>query len=97
MPRNTELPLKGPGVETLEIPEIEKAITRYQKKKEARCAETPGEFAAKQELQKLLHQHRDELPLNEDKIPFYRSDGRDYLLEEKLKIRKVDEPGGEEE
>lgn len=96
MPRNTELPLKGEGVEALEIPEIEKAITKYQRKKEARCAETPGEFAAKQELQKLLHQHRDELPVNADKIPFYRSDGRDYLLEEHLKIRKVEEPDAAE-
>lgn len=96
MAKNQELGLSGQGVETLEIPEIEKAISKYQKKKEARCAETPGEFAAKQELQKLLHAHRDELPTTEEGIPFYRSDDRDYLLEEKLKVRKV-ESGDDED
>lgn len=97
MPRNSELPLKGEGVEVLEIPEIEKAIAKYQRKKEARCAESPGEVAAKQDLQKLLHAHRDELPKTSDGVPFYRSEGRDYLLEERLKVRKVEAPDTEEE
>lgn len=90
MAKNQELGLAGQGVEPLEIPEIDKLIAKYQRKKEARCAETPGEFAAKQELQKALHAHRDELPRTEEGIPFYRSDDRDYLLEEKLKVRKVE-------
>ena len=48
--KTPELPgVEGEGVSPLEIPEIEKAISEYEKKKEARCAETPGEIAAKQE------------------------------------------------
>lgn len=95
MSKNEELGLSGAGVEALEIPEIDKAIAKYQRKKEARCQVSPGEIAAKQELRDLLHAHREELPVNGDGIPFYRADDRDYLLEEKLKVRKVetaDEP-----
>lgn len=90
MAKNEELGLSGAGVEALEIPEIDKAIAKYQRKKEARCQVSPGEIAAKQELRDLLHAHREELPVNGDGIPFYRSDDRDYLLEEKLKVRKVE-------
>ena len=94
MPKNQELPISGPGVSPLEIPSIEKAISKYQKKKEARCQASPGELAAKKELREELHAHRDELPKNEEGTPFYRMDGRDYLLEESLKIQKVE---GEDE
>lgn len=96
MAKNQELGLAGQGVEALSIPEIDKAIAKYQRKKEARCAETPGEFAAKQELQKVLHANRDKLPVGEDGVSFYRSDDRDYRLEEKLKVRKV-ETGDDED
>lgn len=87
--------MEGPGVSALEIPEIEKAIAKYQKKKEARCAESPGEIEAKNELRDLLHAHRDELPKNEYGVPFYRLEDRDYTLEEALRIRRV--PGAEED
>lgn len=97
MPKNAELGLTGDGVETLSIPEIDKAIAKYQRKKEARCAETPGEIAAKTELQKQLHAHREELPVNGDGMPFYRCEDRDYVLEEKVKIRKVEAPEVEED
>lgn len=82
--------MSGPGVSPLEIPAIEKAINKYQKKKEARCQASPGELAAKQELRELLHAHREELPKNSQGTPFYRYDERDYLLEESLKIQKVE-------
>lgn len=90
MPKNEELPMSGPGVSPLEIPAIEKAINKYQKKKEARCQASPGEIAAKQELREQLHAHRDELPKNAQGTPFYRYEDRDYLLEESLKIQKVE-------
>lgn len=90
MAKNNELGLSGPGVEPVEIPEIEKKIAKYQRLKDARCTASPPEIAAKLELQHLLHEHRDDLPRNAEGIPFYRSDGRDYVLEEKLKVRKVE-------
>jgi len=91
-PKKTpELPgVEGPGVSPIEIPEIEKAIWKYQKRKEARCAESPGEIAAKKELRDLLHAHRDQLPVNEDGVPFYRSGDRDYALEEIMRVRRVE-------
>jgi hypothetical protein len=97
MPKNSELGLEGKGVSALEIPEIEKAISKYQRKKDARCEASPDEIVAKRELQKLLHAHRDELPVSAEGVPFYRSDERDYLLEEKLKIRKVHADDDDEE
>lgn len=91
MPKNSELPLTGQGVEPLEIPELEKAIAKYQRKKEARCAVSPDELVAKRELKAALHQFRDRLPVNGDGVPFYRCDDRDYLLDEKLVVHKVSE------
>jgi hypothetical protein len=90
MGKNTELGLTGAGVEAIEIPEIEKAISKYQRKKQARCEASPGEIEAKRELAEILHTHREKLPVNGDGVPFYRSDDRDYLLLETLKVRRVD-------
>jgi len=90
--RNQDLPgVEGEGVAPLKIQAIDKAISKYQKKKEARCLASPDEIAAKNEVRQLLHQHREGLPVNGDGLPFYRYDDRDYVLEEKLKIRKVDD------
>lgn len=90
-----ELPgVEGPGVAPISIPEIDKAVTKYERKKEVRCSASPDEIAAKKELTALLHQHREKLPKNGDGLPFYRYDEKDYFLEEKLKCRKV---GGEED
>lgn len=97
MAKDSELQLKGAGVEPLSIPEIDKAISKYQKRKEARCAVSPDEIAAKSELRRLLHAHRDELPKTAEGVPFYRSDDRDYLLEEKLKVVKVDDGSGDDD
>lgn len=83
--------MEGPGVAPLKIAELDKAINKYQRKKEARCAASPDEIAAKNEVRALLHQHRANLPINGDGVPFYRCDDRDYVLEEKLRIRKVDQ------
>jgi len=97
MAKNSELGLTGAGVEAIEIPEIEKAISKYQRLKEARCVASPPEIAAKTSLRQLLHEHRDELPVNGDGTPFYRSDGLDYVLEEKLKVKKVESDDEEED
>jgi len=44
-----------------------------------------------------LHKHRDELPVDGEGNPFYRSGDRDYFLEEKLKVVKVDDGSGDED
>lgn len=86
-----ELPgVEGPGVAPLSIPEIDAAVRKYERKKEARCAASPDEIAAKSDLKKLLHEHRDQLPKNDEGQFFYRHDGVDYILDESLKRRKVD-------
>lgn len=82
--------LTGPGVEALKIPEIEKCVTEYERKKELRCQASPDEIAAKNDLREALHQHKDKLPKNADGLAFYRCDGVDYILEESLRRRKVD-------
>lgn len=97
MSKQTEIPMQGEGVAPLKINELDKAIAKYQRKKEARCAVSPDEIAAKNEVRGLLHQHRDKLPVNAEGVPFYRCEDRDYVLEEKLRIRKVDQDGEEED
>lgn len=95
MPKTNDLPgVEGPGVSTVKIAEIDKAIAKYQKKKEARCAVSPDEIVAKNELRAALHANRDRLPVDGEGVPFYVSDDRRYSLQEKLKIEKV---GGDEE
>lgn len=89
--KTPDLPgVEGVGVAPLSIPEIDKAVTKYERKKEARCAASPDEIAAKSELKRLLHEHRDQLPKNEQGQYFYRVDNVDYILDESLKRRKVD-------
>lgn len=87
----------GAGVAPLVIPEVAKAVSKYEKKKEARCNASPGEIAAKAELKELLHAHRDKLPMNDDGNPYYRHEGADYVLEEKLKRVSTDKGDGGEE
>jgi hypothetical protein len=84
-----ELPnVTGVGVEPLVIPDLDKAIAKYEKHKDARCAETPNEIASKKEMKFKLQQHRNELPKIDGK-PFYRYQDRDYILDEKLTIKHV--------
>jgi hypothetical protein len=96
MIKNQELPgVTGKGVEPLSINEIDQAIVKYEKRKEARCAESPGEVEAKKKLRDALHEHRDQLLIGENGERYYRLDDVDYVLEEVLKRRKVsaDETG----
>jgi hypothetical protein len=85
-----ELPaMTGKGVEKLIIPAIDKAVVKYEQKKDARCKVSPAEVAAKDELLVALHKNRDKLPKNEEGNFFYRYEGVDYVLEESLKRKKV--------
>lgn len=98
--KGQELPnTTGKGVEPLNIPAIARLITKYEKKKEARCAESPGERDAKKELQAALHSLRDQLPVNEDGNHYYRSTDyeRDYILTEKLQAVKFSDEDPDEE
>lgn len=90
--------MTGAGIAPLSIPAIDKAISKYERKKDERCKASPGEIAAKQDLKAILHKHRDQLPMNSDGVPFYRYDDVDYLLEETLKRKKYagDDTEGED-
>lgn len=81
--------MTGKGVEVLVLPSLDKAIEKYEQKKEARCKVSPAEVAAKDELLKTLHANRDKLPKNDDGNFYYRYEGVDYVLEESLKRKKV--------
>lgn len=90
MPKEPELPeMTGKGVEIPSIKAVDKAADEYQTAKDKRCQQSPRELAAKGKLQELLHKHRDALPKNEEGYAFYRYEGRDYVLEEKMAVRKV--------
>lgn len=82
--------MTGPGVETPKIPALDKYIRKYEAAKEVRCTASPDELTAKKELQYALHQQRASLPINSDGAPFYRSEEyeRDYILTEKMKVKK---------
>lgn len=86
--------MTGKGVEIPSIKAIDNAVTKYEREKDARCKLSPKEVAAKADLQEQLHKHRDKLPRNEDGFAFYRIDGVDYVLEEKMSRRKVVSGGG---
>lgn len=90
--KKQELPgMTGKGVEPMKIPVLDKFISKYESHKEKRCAESPGELAAKKELKFALQQQKASLPLNSEGKPFYRSAEfeRDYILDETMKIKKV--------
>ena len=98
MAKNSELPgMEGEGVALLEIDEIDKAISKYQRKKDARCQVSPAELEAKRDLRAALHKHRDKLPVTKEGVPFYRSEGRDYILQEKLTIEQVPDASEDDE
>lgn len=81
----------GEGVAPTVIADIEKAVTRYERKKEEWTKTSPGVVDAKRELRAAMHAHREELPKNEDGEPFYRYDGVDYTLKESVKRTEADD------
>ncbi len=82
--------VSGPGVSPLSLPALDKFISKSETQKAKRCAESPGELAAKKELKFAMHQNKASLPVNAEGISFYRSTEyeKDYLLEEKLVAKK---------
>lgn len=88
--------VSGKGADRVSIEAVDKAIRKYEKKKDARCAETPGERDAKKELMAALHANLESLPRNAEGKRFYRyevQDGKfkDYIIEDKLVMKVVDE------
>ena len=48
---------------------------------------SPAEKKAKADVLKLLRAHREKLSVDDEGRSFYRYDGEDYILDEKLKIK----------
>lgn len=93
-----ELPLGNtPGVAPLVIAALAKAVGEYENANNKRCQASPGEIAAKRDLALLLHKHKAELPTTKSGASFYRHDERDYVLEEKMKIRAAGAEDGDDE
>ena len=82
--------MTGPGVETPKIPALDKLVRKYEAAKQKRVEASPDEIAAKNELKFALHQNAATLPVNSDGLRFYRSEEyeKDFVLEEKLKMKK---------
>lgn len=96
--KTPDLPgIQGEGVELLVIADVAKAVNIYERKKEKRCEASPGEIAAKRDLKEQLAKYRDKLPKNSDGQLFYRHEGVDYILDEVLKRRLVDDGDGPSE
>ncbi len=96
--KTAQLPgITGNGVAPLVIAEVSKAVTKYERAKEKRCQASPGEIAAKRELQAALHKHVEKLPKNGDGLPFYQLDEVQYVLEERLVLKRAggDDSAGE--
>lgn len=90
--------MSGPGVAPLVIPEVSKAVNKYERAKEKRCQASPDEIAAKRALQAALHKHADELPKDSSGFRYYQQDDINYTLEETLKRKRAGgEDGGDEE
>lgn len=93
--KTAQLPgMTGAGVAPIEIAEVAKAITRYERAKEKRCQVSPDEIATKRALEATLHKHAGALPLNKDGNRFYRQDDVDYILKESLLRRRSDDGEG---
>lgn len=76
-----ELPgVVGKGVEIVKIPELDKAIRKWEKHKDARCAETPNEVAAKKDVIAEFHKHEEKLPKDSEGNLIYRMDDDMYII-----------------
>lgn len=93
--KTDDLPgITGKGVSGIKLPDIDRAVDKYEREKDKRCEMSPKEIAAKRYVLDLLHKHREELPVNEDGARFYRRDGVDYILSEVMKRRSADDGSG---
>lgn len=99
-PEPQELPeMEGAGVGRVKIAEIDRLARKYNKLKEERCAITPSECAAKQELIEAIDRHADEIGKDaEGVVRYYAGDWRIELTPGKRTLRvSTSDDGGEEE
>lgn len=96
-PEIPEITKGGPGVARLMIPDIDVAVSRYEKMKQKRCEASPGEVAAKKELRMVLLANRDQLHQDDTGARFYRKNGKDYVIVETIKLRDADDGESREE
>ena len=96
-----ELPgMKGPGVEIIRIPEIDKLAEAYVIQRDKRCAETPREIAAKDKLIDAIHKNKDKIGVDSNGEVVYRYDDMIVTLKpgkEVLKVKAVREAGEDED
>lgn len=91
--KQTEMPIDGPGVAPVTVPEIDKLADEYIRERDKRMKQTPREVAAKGKLIEALHKHGDQLR-NPDGDIVYRMDDLLVTLtpgKEKLQVRDVSE------
>lgn len=84
--------VEGPGVELVQIPEVNRAAADYFRKKEARCEMTPEEVKAKKKLMTLLHEHEDKIGRGADGVLRYNFEDKVVMLspgEEHLTFKRA--------
>jgi hypothetical protein len=92
--------MKGPGVEIIRIPEIDKLAEAYVIQRDKRCAETPREIAAKDKLIDAIHKNKDKIGVDSNGEVVYRYDDMIVTLKpgkEVLKVKAVREAGEDED
>ena len=87
----TELPLKGPGVEALEIPELDDAVNCYVDVRDKRMELTKKEVLAREALRLSMHRYEAKLAKDGDTL-LYRCD--DLIVRctsghEKISVKSV--------
>lgn len=87
------LGLEGPGVAVVRIASVTKKINLYEGIKNERCALTPKEVAAKQDVITEMEKHADKLrDPNTGRLVYHLEDNRYVEIEPaKVKIRFKDE------
>lgn len=98
------LPLAGPGVSPVTIPELDEALADYKTKRDARCAASKEEGPAKELVLSLFHKNAEKLQDGKGVLR-YKFQDEDVVVDvfivaakEKIKFGKADknaEEGGE--
>jgi hypothetical protein len=93
MAKQSELAIKGRGVEAVRIAQIDSLAEAYIKERDKRLKLTPREVAAKTKLVDALHKHSGDLR-QPDGTLVYRYDEMVITLtpgKEKLRVKELDE------
>jgi len=99
MSNQTELEIKGPGVEKMNITEIDEAAAFYVTLRDQRVKVLAQEVEAKEKVVSLLHAHEEKLGRAPDGAIRYEYDGKVVELiqtKEKLRVKDVDDDREEE-